>query len=70
MNGIDLKIARVRAGVRQFRVAAHLGITQSVLCAIENGRRPVTEQEAEAIARAIRRLAARPGDRGPDERAA
>ncbi len=58
MDGTSLKLERVRRGLRQYRVAAALGVPQTTLCAIENGRRPVTVAEAERIAEAIRRLAA------------
>ncbi len=61
-GGIELKLMRVRLGVRQYRVAQVLGIPPSSLCDIENGRRPVGPIEAAKIAEAIRELA---GERLP-----
>ena len=53
MTGIEIKIRRTRARVSQSRVAAVLGISQTVLCAIESEKRPVSIAEAEAINEAI-----------------
>jgi len=57
MTASDLKIARIRAGLRQYRLAAALGISQTALSQIENGQRPVPRERLEAIAEAIRGLA-------------
>jgi transcriptional regulator with XRE-family HTH domain len=59
MNGTELKIARIRRGLRQYRLAAALGIPQTTLCAIENGQKPITHDRAVAIHNAIRELDAR-----------
>ncbi len=56
--GIDLKLLRVRAGLRQYAVAQRLGIPPSTLRAMENGRRPLDPGQAHAIATAISELAA------------
>ena len=43
-NGVEFKIARIRAGYRQYEVAAQLGIHPCQLSEIESGRRkPSTE---------------------------
>ena len=55
-TGLDLKLRRIRAGVRQYRVAQALGIPASLLCDYENGRRPVPPEQAAAIATTIRAL--------------
>jgi len=39
VNGLEVKIARLRAGFRQYDLAARLGIPQSRLSEIESGRR-------------------------------
>ena len=39
VNGIEFKIARIRAGYRQYEVAAQLGIHPCQLSEIESGRR-------------------------------
>ncbi|MFP4642471.1 MAG: helix-turn-helix domain-containing protein [Chloroflexota bacterium] len=38
-QGIDLKIARIKVGLRQYEVAAEVGILPSRLSEIEAGRR-------------------------------
>ncbi len=55
--GMRLKLLRVRAGVRQYRVAQELGIPPSVLCDWEAGRRPLPAEAAEKVEAAIGRLA-------------
>ena len=50
MEGLKVKIARIRAGIRQYELAARLGITQSKLSEIETGRR---EASPELIARIL-----------------
>lgn len=44
VNGLDIKIKRLRAGVRQYDVAAQLGIPPSRLSEIESGRRTPSPQ--------------------------
>ncbi|MFC2001863.1 helix-turn-helix domain-containing protein [Chloroflexota bacterium] len=39
INGLDIKIARLKAGLRQYDLTAHLGIPPSQLSEIESGRR-------------------------------
>ncbi len=56
-SGMRLKLLRVRAGVRQYRVAQELGIPPSVLCDWEAGRRPLATGAAARIEAAIERLA-------------
>jgi transcriptional regulator with XRE-family HTH domain len=56
-RGMQLKLLRVRAGVRQYRVAQELGIPASTLCDWENGRRPLSARAAVRIEQAIERLA-------------
>ena len=38
INGLELKVLRIRAGLRQYELAAQLGITQTKLSEIECGR--------------------------------
>jgi len=38
-DGVDIKIARIRAGLRQYEVAASVGIPPNRLSEIESGRR-------------------------------
>ena len=45
-----LKLERIRCGVRQYQLAAALGVPQTTVCAWENGRRLMTpEQERSAL---------------------
>lgn len=57
-NGMELKLLRVRAGVRQYRVAQDLGIPPSTLCEWENGRAPIPPHHAERVLAAIQKLSA------------
>ena len=67
--GMELRLLRVRAGLRQYRVAQELGIPPSVLCDYENGRRPVPAHHRERILAAIERLSLAGGlERGIDGR--
>jgi predicted transcriptional regulator len=64
---MELRLRRIRADLRQYRVAQELGIPRSVLCDYENGRRPVPAQHRERILAAIERLSlARGLERGVD----
>lgn len=49
MQPIDLKLERVRRGVRQYRLAAELGIPPTTLSKIENGQRRVSPDRLIAI---------------------
>ncbi len=68
IDGLDLKIERIRRQLPQWKVAAAAGMTQSVLCAIENGRRPLTDHDAETIRRTIASLDDSTLPRAPHER--
>ena len=43
-TGLDLKIARIKAGLKQYEVAARVGIGPTQLCEIETGRREPSPQ--------------------------
>ena len=38
MEGIEVKLARIRAGLKQYQLAAKVGITPVQLCRFELGR--------------------------------
>lgn len=40
----ELQMARVRAGLRQYELAQLLGVPATIVCDLERGRRPVTEE--------------------------
>ena len=48
MDGIELKIKRIRAGVRAYELAHRLGMSESALSRIETGRK---QPSAELTAR-------------------
>ena len=56
-DGMRLKLLRVRAGVRQYKVAQVLGIPPTVLCDGVAGRRPLPAGAAGRVEAAIGRLA-------------
>ncbi len=70
MTGIDLKVLRIRPGVRQYDLAARLGMNPSRLSLVENGRVPL---EPEVATRAAAMLssgsasAAYPGADSPQD---
>lgn len=52
-EGLELKIARLRAHIKQYELAAKLGIPGSQLCDIEAGRRSISPDLAEKIQTAL-----------------
>ena len=66
MTGLDLKVERTRLGLKQYRLAAALGVPPTIVWQIESGRRPVSADQANSILRTMRDLAAqeqsRPGN--------
>ncbi len=56
MEGMDLKVLRIRARIPQHKVAARMGICATVLASVENGRRPVKEAFEKRAIQAIEAL--------------
>ena len=52
-EGLEFKIARIRAGVRQYVLAAKIGLRPAVLSEIESGRRPINRQTAHDLKTAL-----------------
>ncbi len=48
-DGVQIKIARIRAGLRQYEVAARVGILANRLSEIESGRRRPSPELLERI---------------------
>ncbi len=48
-KGLELKIARLRAGLKQYELAAKVGIAPTQLCEIETGRRELPLELLERI---------------------
>lgn len=49
MNGLDLKIKRIRSGYKQLELVRQTGINQSRLSKIENGWETATPEEINKI---------------------
>jgi len=67
MDGLEFKIARLRAGLRAYEVARRVGLSESALSRIETGRRQASPEEAARIAEALSATAA---GSSPDHRPA
>ncbi|MFC1956617.1 helix-turn-helix domain-containing protein [Chloroflexota bacterium] len=52
-NGLVLKISRLRAGLKQYELAAKVGIAPTQLCEIETGRREASPDMLERILKVI-----------------
>lgn len=55
-SGIELKIARLRAGIKQYELASQVNITPSHLSEIESGRREVSLELSQKLVAAIQSL--------------
>lgn len=53
-EGMEIKIARIRAGLRQYEMAARVGILANRLSEIEAGRRRPSPELLERILQVIR----------------
>ncbi len=53
-KGLELKIARIRAGLKQYELAAKVGIASTQLCEIEMGRREVSSELLEQLLEVIK----------------
>ena len=53
MEGIDLKIARIRAGLKQYEMARRLGMTPVRLCRFELGRCVISADIAHRIKKVL-----------------
>ncbi len=48
-TGLELKLMRIARGIRQYEVAAAVGVSPGILWQIESGRRPVPDDLAARI---------------------
>lgn len=53
-RGLELKIARLRTGLKQYQLAAKVGITPTQLCEIEAGRRQPSPELLKRIFQVIK----------------
>lgn len=53
MDRFELVILRLKAGLKQWELAQLLGICQANLCAMERGRRHITDEMAKRIKQVI-----------------
>jgi transcriptional regulator with XRE-family HTH domain len=54
MDGIDIRIARIRAGLKQYEVAQRAGLRPDQLSLIENNRAALTPETLARIGEALR----------------
>ncbi len=64
MDGIEIKIARIRAGVRAYELAQRVGLSESALSRIETGRKQPSPELAARIVEALS-TAGSPADKVP-----
>lgn len=57
-SGLDVLVARRRAGLKQYQLAQRLSISPTMLCDIEHDRRELSEELAEKIYEALKANAA------------
>ncbi len=63
MEGIDIRIARIRAGLKLYKLAHRAGIREPELSMIETGRKRPSPEKAARIAEALSTTApAGPGE--------
>ena len=53
MDGLELKIRRIRAGLTQYDLAQEAGIHPSRLSEMETGKRPITDAVTDALDKKI-----------------
>jgi transcriptional regulator with XRE-family HTH domain len=56
MIGLEIRIARIRAGLKQYELAARAGIREPELSLIENGRKQPSAEKAARIVEALNAL--------------
>ena len=59
VNGLDITIMRLKAGIRQYDLAARLGIPPNRLSEIENGRRTPSPELLGQLVRILEQANAR-----------
>ena len=58
VSGLELKIGRLKARLKQYELAAMLGISTTQLCEIETGRRQPSPELAEKMKQVLQELQA------------
>lgn len=53
MDNFELILLRLKAGLKQYELAQLLGMSPTIVCDLERGRRPVTPQIEKQIVEAI-----------------
>lgn len=53
MTGLELKLKRIQTGLRQYELAARVGISPTQLCEIERGRREASPELIQRIFKEI-----------------
>ena len=52
-DGLDLLVARRRRGLKQWQLAFLLGVSSTIVCDLENGRRNISPEMRERLTRAL-----------------
>jgi len=60
MDGLELVLARLKAGLRQYQLAQLLGVPATVVSNLERGRTTITPEIEGEISRAIEQARGRP----------
>ena len=63
MNGTEIKVARIRAGLRQYELAARAGVRETELSLIENNRKRPSAEKLARIAAVLPEVADAVGSR-------
>ena len=69
LTGFELKILRLRQGLKQYQVAAKVGITPTRLCEIELGRQIPSAQILERLLEVVTDKSSDDGDKDEQEEA-
>ena len=56
MNGLDLKVKRVRAGLTLWQLGRLAGVHPALLSEMETGKRPLSDVVAEALDRELAKV--------------
>ena len=60
MEGYDLVLMRLKAGLYQYQLAQLLGVPATVISSLERGRNPITPEAERQIIEAIKRARNKP----------
>lgn len=59
-SGLELKLRRIRLGLKQYAVANRAGMSQTALCLMESGRAELSPEKVDVVLRAMDEMAGEP----------